>query len=115
MEIQNKTKTSNKILIWTGKFLAIIQIIFYSIFATSALPSKLGFAVMLLPALIITGALAYVWKHEKKGSYIFYTLGGVVLIFYGAYKSISQFIIIVFPFIVIGTAFLLSSNFLNKK
>ncbi len=106
-------------LFWTPRILAIVFIVFISIFAIDVFWEGYSFWVTLgalfmhlLPSLVLIGALVVAWKWEKIGGIIFIALSLVFTIFFNTYRD-PRSLLITAPVLVIGILFLLS--YFRKK
>ena len=96
--------------IWIPRILAILFIIFISLFAFDT-PFGIGFLIHLLPTFILLGCLIVAWVKPKIGGVLFGLAGiGTIIVFNTYRELISFFIISVIP-IAIGVLFYL----LKKK
>ncbi len=117
-------KTSTKVFYWLPRIVAILAILFISLFALDSFdpeltPGKqlLGFAIHMIPSFILLIILIIAWKWEIIGG-IIYILIGVGLspfIFIKNFRmndsvwmSISVILGITVPFIVVGILFIVS-------
>jgi len=63
-----------------------------------------------ISTIILILALAFSWKSEKKGGYIFILLGLVFAFYFNAYQRIDTFLMISFPAILAGALFVWSGD-----
>jgi hypothetical protein len=124
-------KTSIRLIHWFPRICCIVAILFISMFAADAFAPGLniwqqlgGFLIHLIPSLILIAVLIIAWKWEYIGGLIFMIIGiGMSpYVFMLNYKrnhfsvgaSLGIICLITFPFIVIGTLFILS-HFMKKR
>jgi hypothetical protein len=115
-------KTSNKLLYWSPRILAILAISFVSLFALDAfhpgepLATQLAhFFMHMIPSFVLLAILLIAWRWEFVGGIIFALIGVVTspLIFMHNYRmndsiglSLLIILMITIPFIVIGGLFI---------
>lgn len=112
------TKTALKpALYWTPRILAILVILFISIFSLDVFGEGYGFFetiaalfMHLIPSFILAGITVLAWKNETAGGIAFIVLGIAFTIFFSAYKQLATFLLICLPVFVIGGLFLLSKR-----
>jgi hypothetical protein len=112
-----------KALFWLPRILAIIFILFISIFALdvfseySGLELLLALFMHLVPSLILVGLLIVAWKWEKIGGILFILLAIGFFIFFKGYEDLISALITTLPPLIIGILFLINSykNEPNKK
>lgn len=98
-------------LIWIPRILAILYIIFISLFALDVPILSMGFLIHLLPTLILSGCLIVAWFKPKIGGILFALAGiGTIIVFNTYRELITLFTISIIP-IIIGILFF----FLKKK
>jgi cytochrome bd-type quinol oxidase subunit 1 len=123
-------KTSTKVYFWLPRIVAILAILFISLFAldsfnTELTPGKqlLGFAMHLIPSIILLIILIVAWKWEIIGGIIFILIGVGLspyvfsknfLMNNSVWMSVIVIIGITIPFIVVGILFIIS-YFKRKK
>ena len=110
----------NKTLYWAPRVLAIIYIIFLSLFAFdvfgegySFLETIVALFMHLIPSLILVAITFLAWKKEKMGGIIFILLGIIFTIFFNTYREIISFLLISLPILIVGILFLI--NHFKKK
>ena len=108
-------KTSK--LLWIPRVLAIVFILFISLFALDSFPGKapfvkelLGFLIHLIPSYVLIIILMISWKKPVIGGVIFILLSIVFTVFFHTYKLLPHFLIISFPLIMIGALFIIFSK-----
>jgi hypothetical protein len=69
-----------------------------------------GFLMHNISTIVLAIALAFAWKKEEMGGYLFIFLGLFSICFFKTYQSLETFLIISLPMILIGILFIL-----NKK
>jgi len=110
-----KMKTT-KIMYWLPRILAILIIIFFSIFSLDVFgeykfPLVLGALFMhLIPSFLLIISLMIAWKKEKIGGIIFIILSIITIFFFNTYQHLISLLIITLPILITGILFLL-----NKK
>ena len=108
--------------LWIPKILALVFIVFLSLFALDIFLIEatfsqilLGLLVHLIPSFILIIALTISWKKPIIGGIIFIVLGGAFSIFFGIYPiKLSKFLIIPFPLILIGILFVVFGIYARK-
>jgi hypothetical protein len=123
-------KKTISIVHWIPRILCILAILFIGMFSLDSFDPKLtlgqqllGFLMHNIPTLILIAILIVSWKWEFIGGIIFIAVGVVFtpIIFMMNYHmnhsvgiTLSIVMMITFPFIVIGSLFIVS-HFLKKK
>jgi len=123
-------KISLRLLYLAPRILGILATLFISIFALDAFRQGLsiwqqlaGFAIHLIPSLILLIVLIVAWKRELAGGIIFTLIGLVFtpIVFYHNYNlnhsvwiSLGIIIMVTFPFIVTGVLFIIY-HFIRKN
>jgi len=69
-----------------------------------------GFLMQNIPTLILAILLAFAWKKEKVGGYLFIILGILFTFFFETYERWDTFLLISFPVILIGILFILNKR-----
>ena len=95
----------NKIFFWSPRILAIIYILFISIFSLDS-KSILEWIIHMIPSFILIAITAIAWKWEKIGGILFIILGIAFTLFFHTYKHIIGFTMISIPVFLIGTVFI---------
>ena len=98
---------TQKIIYWLPRVLSIGFVLFLSLFSLDVFSEFSGWNVFLplfmhlLPSFVLLGVIAFTWKHEQIGGFIFLAVGLFVLVF-------SNFgsMIISLPIIILGILFL---------
>jgi hypothetical protein len=105
----------NKIILWAPRVIALILILFISLFAfdgfvpgISGYEKTLAFVIGLLPAIILALALILAWFFKLAGGITFVTLGIAMTLFFHTYKSDLSFLTLSSPVLVVGILFILS-------
>ncbi len=117
-------KNSFGILYLAPRVLGILAVLFISIFALDAFEPGLsiwkqlaGFAIHLIPSLVLLVVLVIAWKRELTGGILFAVIGLVFtpIIYYHNYSlnhsvwmSLSIILMVTFPFILVGILFIIS-------
>ncbi len=108
--------------LWIPKILALVFIVFLSLFALDVFSIEatffqklLGLLVHLIPSFILIIALTISWEKPIIGGIIFMVLAVVFSIFFGIYPiDLSKFLIIPFPPILIGILFVVFGIYARK-
>ena len=108
--------------LWIPKILALVFIVFLSLFALDVFlieatffQKLLGLLVHLIPSFILIIALTISWEKPIIGGIIFMVLAVVFSIFFGIYPiDLSKFLIIPFPLILIGILFVVFGIYARK-
>ena len=109
-------KKQNK-FITIAKFLAIIYILFLSMFALDVFGEYkfpevlLALLMHLIPSLILIGILIWAWKKPRIGGIFFIVLSIFFTIFFKTYQMWQSLVFLTLPLLVIGSLFILE----NKK
>ena len=101
-----------KALYWASRVLAILLIIFVSIFALDALSEPrwfLALTMQLIPSFILIILTVVAWKYARAGGILFLVAGLVLILF----THLADLIIFI-PVIVVGILFLVESYLLKK-
>lgn len=100
-------------LIWIPRVLAIILIVFLSLFALDVFSGdalfikKLGgFFVHLIPSFILLLILIISWKKPLIGGSLFILLSIAFAFFFRTYRSVPTFLGITFPVVLVGILFI---------
>lgn len=117
-------KKSTKVLYWSPRVLAILAILFVSLFALDAFhPGKpltqqlADFLIHLIPSFVLLAVLLLAWKRELAGGIIFALIGLIMspVVFMHNYRmnnsigmSLFVILIITIPFLVVGGLFIWS-------
>lgn len=119
--IEVRSMDKNKKLFWTPRILAIIYILFLSLFALDALTGEgpfyrelLGFVFHLLPSFILLTALAASWKYPVHSGLAFMVFSLLFTLFFNTYENILSFLTISLPLALIGVLFIVSDIKRNK-
>ncbi|MBW2995463.1 hypothetical protein KY312_03845 [Candidatus Woesearchaeota archaeon] len=103
-------------LFWLPRILAIIYILFISMFALDIFAeySKIseiliGLFMHLIPSFILIGSTVLAWKKEKLGGIVFIVLSIAMAIFFNRNMEPMGFLIISLPVLMIGVLFLLDN------
>jgi len=110
--MEGKMKTSK--LMWIPRVLAMIFIVFLSLFALDTfsgdapLVKKLaGFFVHLIPSFILVLTWLISWKKPLMGGSIFILLSIAFAFFFRTYRSVPTFLLITFPVALVGILFII--------
>ena len=108
-------------LIWIPRVLAMIFIVFLSLFALDAFSGdapfikKLGgFIVQLIPSFILVFTWLISWKRPLMGGSIFILLSIAFSLFFRTYRSVPTLLGITFPVALVGILFI-TFNLAAKK
>ncbi|PKP54280.1 MAG: hypothetical protein CVT92_00570 [Bacteroidetes bacterium HGW-Bacteroidetes-1] len=123
-------RTSIKIVHWLPRIICTLAILFVSMFALDSFDPALSvwkqilaFLIHLIPSFVLAGFLILAWKWELIGGIAFLLIGlGFTPFIYlhnyamnhSVWMSISVVLVINFPFVVVGTLFMVS-HFLKTK
>ena len=115
-------KNKHKFLYWSPRILAIILIIFFSLFALDLFsggytPSQvlIGLFIYLIPSFILIGITIFAWNNEKVGGVLFMILGLIIIVLFTNYQYLVYMIIDAGPFFLVGYLFLLSARKNKQK
>ncbi|MFZ3054481.1 MAG: hypothetical protein WA091_00660 [Minisyncoccales bacterium] len=105
------------IIYWLPRVIAVLFVILVLLFSFDVFSSEgsflekmEGFLIQNIPTIILALSLAFAWKEEKKGGYLFIILALAFTAFFKTYERMDTFLLISFPLILIGALFIL-----NKK
>jgi len=104
-----------KVVTWTPRILAVLYIIFVSIFAFDESRFTLPWFVHLMPTLILTLIVIFTWRKPLTAAIIFFILGFGFTLIFKTYTNWLIFLVISLPLILIGILFLLEKLFIKKK
>jgi hypothetical protein len=100
-------------LLWTPRILAILFILFISMFAADAFEGEaslgrklLGFLIHLLPTILLLICLVIAWKYPHIGGVLFIMAAIFFTIWFDSYKVLNTFLLISLPPAIIGLLFL---------
>ncbi len=121
---KKKSKGSKALpfLLWTPRILSILFILFISMFALDIFEGEYGFwgiiiglFMHLIPSFTLIILLAIAWKWEKIGGWAFVILAVLFTLYFRTYESISNFMLISFPVLLIGILFILEGIMKKKR
>ncbi len=104
-----------KIIIWTPRVLAILYIIFITIFAFDESVISLPFIVHLMPTILLALVLIFTWRKPLTAAIIFLILGFGFTLIFRTYQNLVTFLIISLPLILMGVLFLLEKLLVKRK
>ena len=93
-----------------AKILAIIYIVFISIFAFDVPTLSWGFLIHLIPTFILIAILITAWFKPKIGAILFVLAGITTIIFFKTYQEIISLLTISLILIIIGGLFWFSKK-----
>ncbi|HII30170.1 hypothetical protein COT48_01480 [Candidatus Woesearchaeota archaeon CG08_land_8_20_14_0_20_47_9] len=102
-------KALARALYWLPRVMGIFFAVFISLFALDAFRggfSLPGFAIQLIPALIVVAALITAWKSELIGGAILVILGCLYIMVAWARFPLTAYLVISAPLFVIGGLFI---------
>ena len=114
------SKMKNKIIFWIPRILAILFILFLSLFALdvfeeySGLVMLLAFLLHMIPSFLLIIMLVVAWKWEIVGGWILLAFGIGFTMFNHLYRDPISFLVVSIPIFAVGILFLLSHKY-NKK
>ena len=104
-----------KVLPWVPKIIAILYIIFITLFAFDESVISLPWFVHLMPTIILALIVIFTWKKPLTASIIFLVLGFGFTLIFRTYNNLLTFLLISLPLILISILFLLERLFTKKK
>ena len=104
-----------KTIPWIPRIIAILYIIFITIFAFDESVISLPWFVHLMPTIILALIVIFTWKRPLAASIIFLVLGFGFTLIFRTYSNLLTFLLISLPLILIGILFLLERLFIKKK
>jgi hypothetical protein len=123
-------KTSISLIHWTPRILAILAILFISLFALDAFDPHLtlgqqivGFLMHMIPSFVLLAILIIAWRWELVGGIMFAAIGLGLMPFVFIHNfrmnqslgmSLGIITLINLPFVIVGGLFMIS-HFLKKK
>jgi len=109
-------------LFWIPRVLAILFILFLSLFALDVFTGEVpliqelgGFVIHLIPSFALIIVLIISWRKPLTGGIIFILLGLVFTFYFRTYQALLNFLTISFPLIVIGALFIIFHILSEKK
>lgn len=109
-------------LIWIPRVLAIVFILFLSLFALDVFSEEAsfikklgGFFIHLIPSFVLLIILVISWKKPFIGGPIFILFSIAFTLFFKTYKSLSTFLLITSPVVLIGILFIIIAALARKK
>jgi hypothetical protein len=107
--------------IWIPRVIAIIFILFMSIFALDVfsedvvlIKKLLGFLIHLIPSFILITLLIISWNRPLAGGYIFGFISILFTVHYSTYKHLFMFLTFTVPLIIISILFFVSYVSIRK-
>lgn len=94
-----------------AKILAILYLVFISLFAFDTPILSVGFLIHLLPTLILAGCLVFAWFKPKVGGILFVVAGLGTVVVFNTYRELISFVVISGIPILVGILF----GFSKKK
>jgi len=107
--MKKRNKKNNLKLIWVPRTLAVLYILFLSLFVFDT-PFGIGFLIHLIPSFILISILILTWKKQKFAGILFGLFGITTIIFYNTYQGILNFSMISLPPILAGILFYFLKN-----
>ena len=108
----------SKILYWLPRFLAIISLLFMTVFSFDVFGGEesfglkmLGFLVHNIPVLILVAVLIIAWKWEMAGGFLFILASISGTVFFHSFSGNPGSLIVIAPFLIIGILFIIHSFF----
>lgn len=108
---------SKKVLYWAPRALAIIYILFISLFALDVFGAEFSLfalAIHMVPSMLLVITLIASWNWEIIGGIIFMMLGFVYIMLMTT-QPISAYFIMSGPAFVIGSLFIFNYFFIRKR
>lgn len=106
-----------RLLYWTPRLLAIIVILFTSLFAldvfgegVGVLQALLALVIHLIPQILLAIALVVAWRRPRTGGIVFIALGILSLVFFSEPLISPAHLILTLPVLLIGILFLLQGR-----
>jgi len=103
----------NKIIYWLPRILAVLFIIFISLFALDVFEQPgwpLALLIHLIPSFVLVALTIFSWKKEKIGGYAFLLVGLLMMLF-----TRLESLVVSLPVIIIGILFLASEHYSKSK
>ena len=104
-------------LFWAPRILAILYIVFISLFALDVFGEDYGFLVTiwalfmhLIPSFILLAGLLIAWKKPFAGGIFFLLLAILFTVFFHTYRRIDAFVLLTFPLLLLCALFLLAAK-----
>jgi hypothetical protein len=108
---------ARNILFWAPRILAILYILFISLFALDVFGEDYGFLVTifalfmhLIPSFFLLAGLFIAWKRPLAGGMLFLLLSLLFTIFFHTYRRLDAFLLLSFPLLLLSSLFLLDSK-----
>jgi|SRR5665647_2507468 len=104
----------SRIFYWIPRVLAVVSILFMTMFSLDAFNGNesfgmkmLGFLMSNIPVLIVTAILVVAWKREFAGGILFILSFIAGTIFFHSFTGNPGSIVVIAPFLIIGILFIL--------
>ena len=104
----------SKILYWLPRLLAIISLLFMTVFSFDEFGGEesfglkmMGFLVHNIPVLILVAILIIAWKWELAGGALFILASVCGVVFFHSFSGNPASIIVIAPFLLAGLLFIL--------
>lgn len=121
MRQPSQGRRCGKVLCFAPKILAVLFIIFISLFSFDAFNTKAGlgtillsFLIYLIPSIIVILLLIYACRNSRIGGTLFILLGMIFTLYFKTYTRLSFFLAISGPVFLIGILFLVGSIITKK-
>ncbi len=121
----------NRIIYWIPRILCILAILFISLFALDSFSTELtiwqqlgAFIIHLIPSFVLLALLIIAWKWELIGGILFIIIGIVFSPFifihnynmnHSVWMSLGIILAITFPFIIVGSLFLVCNRMKKRN
>jgi prepilin signal peptidase PulO-like enzyme (type II secretory pathway) len=114
----------SKILYWLPRFLAIISLLFMTVFSFDVFDGEesfglkmIGFLIHNIPVLILVAVLIIAWRWEMAGGVLFILASISGTVFFHSFSGNPGSLIVIAPFLLTGLLFILHNFFypLSKK
>jgi hypothetical protein len=112
----------SKILYWLPRFLAIISLLFMTIFSFDVFGGEesfglkmLGFLIHNIPVLILVAILIIAWKWEMAGGALFILASICGTVFFHSFSGNPGSLIVITPFLIIGILFIIRDIFYGRS
>ncbi|MFN8371633.1 MAG: hypothetical protein U0694_01975 [Anaerolineae bacterium] len=109
--------STRSILHWTPRLLALLFILFISMFAldvfgeyASITDTAIALFMHLIPSLLLAGALLLAWRWRVPGGLLFLALGLISVFYWHTGSDLLRFVMFSLPIIVVGALFILDER-----
>ncbi|HWP95617.1 MAG TPA: hypothetical protein VN426_02125 [Syntrophomonadaceae bacterium] len=107
--------------IWVPRALAIVFVLFISLFALDVFSGQASFLQRLgglffhlIPSLVVLGLLLIYWNHPLYSGIVFIIISALFTFFFQTYRAWSSFLLLSIPLLLIGLLFIIAHTRIGK-